>query len=177
MSDFLLMFILLFLVIACMIDTRTGKIPNLLTFPSMIAALGYHSFASGFQGFLFSTEGILVGIALFLIPYFIGGMGAGDAKLMGVVGAVLGPKGVFIAALLTSVIGGIYAVMVILRRGLTHSLSKRWAMTLKTAFVTGKYLHAEETLEEENKIHYGLAIACGTLLYIVINMMNFSLIS
>jgi prepilin peptidase CpaA len=38
-------------------------------------------------------------------------MGAGDAKLMGVVGGVLGAKGVFYAFLFSAIVGGIYAVV------------------------------------------------------------------
>ena len=79
----------------------------------MIAALILYSFAAGIDGFFFSLKGIAVGIGVLLIPYLLGGMGAGDAKLMGAVGGFLGAKGVFGAFLLTAAIGGIYALLTI----------------------------------------------------------------
>ncbi len=94
-------------------DLKSQKIPNYLTLSGMIAALTLYSFAAGFDGFLFSLKGIAVGIGVMLIPYLLGGMGAGDAKLMGAVGGFLGAKGVLGAFLLTAVIGGIYALLTI----------------------------------------------------------------
>ena len=93
-------------------DLKSHRIPNFLTLPGMMLALTLYSFASGFEGFLFSLTGVAVGIGIFLIPYLSGGMGAGDAKLMGAVGGFLGAKGVFGAFLLTALFGGFYALLV-----------------------------------------------------------------
>ena len=108
----LIVFLSGILIIAVTIDVRVRKIPNLLTFPAMATALAFHSITGGWKGFLFSAEGLALGIALFLIPYIMGGMGAGDAKLMGAIGAIIGPRGVFLASLFTAVAGGIYALIV-----------------------------------------------------------------
>ena len=40
------------------------------------------------HGFLFSGKGLLVGFLILLIPYLLGGMGAGDVKLMAAIGAI-----------------------------------------------------------------------------------------
>src|SRR5512136_548273 len=94
------MFILLIvLAIAAITDVRTRRIPNWLTYPTMGAGLSYHVYANGWQGFLFGLEGLLLGFALLLVFYLLGGMGAGDVKLMAGVGSILGPKIVFVAFL------------------------------------------------------------------------------
>ncbi len=67
-------------------------------------------------------------------------MGAGDVKLMGAVGAVLGPKNVLNAFLFTGIIGGIYAMMVLVFRFKTsRKLFNRIITMLKTLFVTGNF--------------------------------------
>jgi len=106
----LLLFLTIVLIIGTATDVRFHKIPNWLTFPTMTIGVVYHTAAKGWEGFLFSLEGIAVGIACFAVPYLMGGMGAGDAKLMGAVGGLLGPAGTFIAFLFTAIIGGIYAL-------------------------------------------------------------------
>ncbi len=57
-----------------------------------------------------STGGLFLGVAFLLPVYLIGGMGAGDVKLMGAVGSILGPQGVFIAFLYSAIAGGLYAL-------------------------------------------------------------------
>ncbi len=69
------------LIICAITDLRQRRIPNLLTYPTIISALLAYSFIGGWDGFLFSLGGMAFGFALFLLPYLLGGMGAGDVKL------------------------------------------------------------------------------------------------
>ena len=114
-SDYFLMFLLLStLSFSAIIDLRAQKIPNLITFPSVIIALLYHFFTNGIDGLIFSALGLTTGIGLLIVPYMLSVTGAGDAKLMGAVGAILGSKIVFIVFLFTALVGGIYSVITIL---------------------------------------------------------------
>ena len=74
-------------------DLRFHKIPNWLTFPAVALAITYHSSMNGFSGFLFSLEGIGVGIAILIPFYLLGGMGAGDVKLLGASRRAFGSQG------------------------------------------------------------------------------------
>jgi prepilin peptidase CpaA len=164
------------LVIAATIDLRVQKIPNLLTFPTMILGLIYYSITTGWNGLLFSREGLTLGIAIFIIPYLMGGMGAGDAKLMGAIGAIIGPKGVLLASLFTAIVGGIYALTILL---LNHKYSKsfivRNAMTLKTLALTGQFIpiSADES-EKKFTLCYGVAIAIGTISYLLLEFYGYN---
>ena len=160
------------LVIAVVSDLRVQRIPNLLTFSLVAAGLGVHFGTQGFSGLAFSAEGLGLGIALFLLPYLMGGMGAGDAKLMGAVGAILGPKGVFIAALFTAAVGGIYAlVLLFLNSAYARGMVTRSATTLKTFALTGQFIAIPAPEDEERKkprLCYGVAIAAGTFFYMIL---------
>ena len=70
------------LIISAATDLRSQKIPNMVTLPAALAALAYHTKINGLEGFLFSATGLAAGIALLILPYLMGGMGAGDAKLL-----------------------------------------------------------------------------------------------
>jgi len=178
MNPLLIMFLTIVLVTAAVIDIRVQRIPNLLTYPAMAVAIGYHSVAQGVDGLLFSTGGLVVGTAIFFIPYLMGGMGAGDAKLMGAVGAMLGVKGVFIASLSTVIIGGIYAIVLLLiRRKDCKGFITRWATTLKTFVLTKQFISipAGEN-EEKPKMCYGVAIAMGTILYVFLALCEYDFV-
>ena len=101
------------LVIASVSDWRDQKIPNILTLPCFLVAPAYHAWVNGWGGFLFSAGGIGLGIGLLILPYLMGGMGAGDAKLMGAVGGFIGPKAVLYAFAFTAIAGGVYALLLI----------------------------------------------------------------
>jgi prepilin peptidase CpaA len=160
-----LFFLTIVLVIGSLTDVLAHKIPNWLTFPTMTIAVLYHTATKGLDGFLFGLGGIVVGIACFTIPYLMGGMGAGDAKLMGAVGGVLGPRGTFIAFLFTAIIGGIYALGLLALHGQLKEIAKRYWIILKAFLLTGQFIYIPSPpREKEMRLCYGVAIALGTLI-------------
>ena len=101
------------LIISVVEDLRRQKIPNVVTFPAMVLAVAVHSLSAGMNGFLYSAGGLALGMGLFMIPYIMGGMGAGDVKLMGACGAVFGPKGILAASILVVLAGGVYSLVIV----------------------------------------------------------------
>lgn len=150
-------------VLACAIfDWRSQKIPNAVTFPAMVVGLGLYGFAGGADGIAFSGKGLALGAGFFFVPYYLGGMGAGDVKLMGAVGALLGWRLALVALFYTALAGGLLAVLVILRRrAVGRSLAGIAA--LLSALSASKRLPTADTLEGERiAIPYALPIALGT---------------
>jgi len=158
--------ILLFLLIlgtAALCDAKYRKIPNIRTLSTMMAGLAYHSWFSGFQGFLFSLGGAFLGMGLLIVFYLIGKMGAGDVKLLGAVGSILGPAGVFNAFLFTAIVGGIYAFFILLMQGgFANSMNRMW-QALKLTFLTRSPMAPDEG-KDSPVLCYGIAIAIGTSL-------------
>jgi prepilin peptidase CpaA len=153
------------LITAAIFDLRYQKIPNALTFPTMIIALAYFGVTRGLDGLLFSAGGLFLGMAILIIPYLMGGMGAGDVKLLGAAGAVLGPLGIFNAFVLTAFIGGIYAVILVL---VNYRHSRGFVLRLTTMFKTfaqtGQLIYIPAPKDEKKpKLSYGIAIALGAL--------------
>jgi prepilin peptidase CpaA len=182
-SDYFLIFLLLsILSISAIIDIRSQKIPNLITIPAIINALLYHFVTNGIDGLIFSALGLTTGIGLLIIPYMMGGMGAGDAKLMGAVGAVLGTKSVFMAFLLTALVGGLYAIIIILLnhdqfKGQFKDFIKKQFITLHLFILTRKFI-PDPAEENKNKprLCYGVAIALGTFIYMGLDLSGHHLI-
>ena len=116
MDEWINYFLVTLLALCAGSDVRTNKIPNIVTIPFAACAIALHTFNNGLDGFLFSTAGMATGIALLVIPYIMGGMGAGDVKLMGAVGSFLGAKATLGAFLFIALAGGVYSLAIILIR-------------------------------------------------------------
>ena len=157
---------------AAITDMKTRKIPNLLTFPTMLLAFVYHGVTGGLAGLGFSAAGVAVGIGIFLVPYAMGGMGAGDAKLMGAAGAVLGPKGVFIAAIMSILVGLIYGIILLfIHRHYGRSFLRRGWLTVKCFFMTRQLVPIPPDAEEKQPVlSYGVPIALGTMCYMYLKI-------
>ncbi len=156
------------LVLAAATDICYHKIPNWLTFPAIIAGFMYHSFTAGIQGCLLSAAGVLLGMAFFLPFYIKGGTGAGDVKLMGAVGGFLGPTGVFYAFLFSSIAGGIYAVLLLMRYGLFLETFRRYSYMLGTFLFHHKMLYIPPRDEAGMPVlRFGIAIAVGTISFVL----------
>lgn len=166
--------LIIVLVVSAAIDLKKQRIPNLLTFPTMLVAMTYHLFTNGMEGFFFSLSGLLLGTALLIIPYLMGGMGGGDAKLMGAVGAVLGVKGVFYAFLLSALAGGIYAILLlIVKRSQFKGFLKIMFVKLQLFILTRKYT-IDDRNPAEPRLCYGLAIAVGSISYLVLELSGYA---
>ena len=112
---------------ACVTDLRSRRIPNVLTFGGAAAGLLFHAVSSHGAGLLPAAEGWLVGAAVFFIPFALGGLGAGDVKLLAALGAWLGPSDIVWAAMYAALAGGVLALAVALLRGyLRKALSNIW---------------------------------------------------
>ena len=105
------------LLLASAFDLAQRRIPNRLLALALLAALPLH-LASGAPASVLTMglAGLGVGLLMFLPLYLLGGMAAGDVKLMATVGAFVGPALVFQASLATYCAGGLLALVIVLAR-------------------------------------------------------------
>ena len=166
-NELLIIFIVLVTATAAGFDIVKHKIPNMLNFPAMLGAVVYFTALHGWDGFVFSACGMLTGIALLLLPYLMGGMGAGDAKLMGAVGACLGTEHAIKAFIYVAAMGCVYALIVMIaQRSRMKGYFKQLWLTAQAVMLTRHYVPVESSDGERPKVYYGVAIAAGTLLYL-----------
>jgi prepilin peptidase CpaA len=152
------------LAICVITDLRSRKIYNVLIFPGLLVALVYHFAVGGWFSFGNALSGFLVGLSVLLIPYLLGGMGAGDVKLLALVGALKGSAFVLLAALYMALLGGIIALILLLgRKG-----SKERIHWLLISLYSLRYgVKMPLLLHKDNMTMtypYGVAIAGGAIL-------------
>jgi prepilin peptidase CpaA len=147
-------------------DLRSSRIPNWLTFPAMGFALVGHAWLGGIPEAIFSLSGLGVGLGLFLIPYMSKGIGAGDVKLLAAIGAIVGPYGALLSGLLGILVGGAYAVGAMCYQwGFLPTGRKLLDSTIGFFLVGGKAWGQDLALPF--RLRYGLAVAGGTLLFML----------
>ena len=146
---------------AAVVDLRTRRVPNWLTFGT--AALGItmamtHLDGVGVAG---AFEGLLVGLLLMLPGHVIGRTGAGDVKLLAALGTLLGPRSIVMAFLYTAIAGGGIAVVVAMRRRRLRETLEGTATLVCTGGANAGDLEKPST---NNRFAYAPAIAVGTVI-------------
>lgn len=170
----------LWLMIAAWCDIRTRRIPNWLVFSGMIAGLslnvllpsgfGFASALPGGLGWQGSLVGLAAGLFLMLPFYLLRAMGAGDVKLMAMVGAFLGLKLVLGAIIFTFLAGGLMAIAVALRSSAIREVLRNVRMLLYMGTVKlhlGQVPTTQDIPVSGIRMPYGVAIAVGTLAYLM----------
>ncbi|MEW5920462.1 MAG: prepilin peptidase [Bacillota bacterium] len=104
------------LLICLYTDLRQRRIYNKVIFAAILLGFMLSFHAHGASGLLQSVEGFLLGAGLLLLPFAAGGMGAGDLKLLATIGLYKGAVFTFHVFLLAAVLGGVFAVLLLLRR-------------------------------------------------------------
>ncbi|MDD3364948.1 MAG: prepilin peptidase [Syntrophomonas sp.] len=152
------------LLIAVIFDLKERRIPNLLIIIGMVMAISYQVYTGGYTGLLFCLQGLAIGIALLLIPFNMGGIGAGDVKLLGMIGAFKGSTFVVSTFLWMALWGGIIAVLLLTNEGRLGETLKRLGRGLVLSGMGIANL-SDSVNKEEFSIYYpyGLAIALGVL--------------
>jgi prepilin peptidase CpaA len=159
------------LIVAAAIDGWKLKVPNWITFPLIVGGWVYSTAFFGWEGVGWSLLGTIVGLALLLPAYAIGGMGAGDVKLLAGVGAWVGATDTFYAFCVSAVIGGAIAVaMVLWRRDWYHHWFQFWSITNEIMEVRNPEVLAATAAQRKSSmllLPYGIPIAIGTIAYFV----------
>lgn len=162
--------LLIVLSISCYTDLRFQKIYNALLFPSAFFALSFHFGTGGLDGVLYSLKGAGLGLVLFLLPYLLGGIGAGDVKLLAVVGAYKGAGFVFCSFFFTAILGGLISLLILFYRGEMLKTLRQLGQVVKIAFLSRLTVWNLPRLDDENRasLPYGVAIALGSVLTFVV---------
>jgi prepilin peptidase CpaA len=172
--------LMLLLLLAMREDVRSHRIPNKLVLVGVVlglglngllpGGLGFNSEVPGGIGWLSALKGLALGIAVLLPIYLLRAMGAGDVKLMGMVGAFLGAGDLIGAVIATFIAGGVMALVVALwSRQLMNMLQN-----IKLMLFGGLLKMNEGQLPTMNdlpvsvaKLPYAVAITVGTLGYLM----------
>ena len=159
---------LLTALLGCITDLRSRRIPNALTLGSALGALVFHGVTANLKGLAFASEGWLLPVAVFFLPFALGGLGAGDLKLLGALGAWLGPAHALWLVLYTGVAGGALALLVALARGYLPLAARNiWLLLTHWSAVGLRPLH-EVSLEGSSgpRLAYAIPIFVGAVVTI-----------
>jgi len=167
--------VLLTLVLAAALyDVRYRRIPNWLTAGSAGLGLALNAFLNQARAGMFKASliGFAAAFGIYLVLYALRAMGGGDVKLMAAIGAIVGWPNWFGIFLVTSILGGIMAILLSLMRG----------RLMTTLFNVGFILHEmksgrpayvrKEELDvrspKATSLPHGAVIAIGTLFFLAL---------
>ncbi|MEE9602639.1 MAG: A24 family peptidase [Thermoguttaceae bacterium] len=157
------------LIVAAVIDGWKLKVPNWITFPMVISGWIYSTAVFGWPGLGWSLVGTAVGLALLMPAYAIGGMGAGDVKLLAGVGAWVWGTVTFYAFCLSAIVGGVIALgMIIYQQKWRHHGLQFWGILNEIMVVRDPQKLATAAAERKSSmtlLPYGIPIAIGTIAY------------
>lgn len=127
-----------FLAAAFYTDWKYARIPNNLVVAGASVGIFGHLLMESWPGLFFALQGLAVGFVVLLLLYFFGAVAAGDVKLFGAMGALVGTvftiSTLFYAVFYACAIG---IVLIILRGELLESL-KKTAFLVLNFFMVGK---------------------------------------
>lgn len=169
------------LLIAVWTDVKGHRIPNWLVLAGAILGIllntilpegrGFVSILPGGLGFWHALAGMTFGLAVPMPMYILRAMGAGDVKLMAMVGAFLGPLALCMAALIIFITGGVLSLLTALRYGTLRLLVSNVHTIILGSFFKAA-LNEIPTVDaapiSAGKMPYAIAIAAGTYLFIVL---------
>ncbi len=157
--------------VAAIFDLRTRRIPNWLCAAGMICGfacqIALYRWVGARQAFLGAGLALLIYAPLFALR----AVGGGDVKLMAAVGSMAGPKAWIAIFLVTAMVGGVIALVLIAVKGRTRRTFRNVGVMLYELV----HLRAPHKVEEELdvtsgkalRLPHGCTIAAGTLLYLI----------
>lgn len=152
---------------AAFFDMRSRRIPNWLIAFGLVCGVAINYF-HGNGLWLQSVSGFFVGVAVLVLPFAFGWIGAGDVKFFGVVGALLGvawlPRVFFYSALVAGVIAVGYLAFGLSR----FSRLKQFWIEIKTAVLSMGHVLPEPVYARQassaGSVPWGVAFAAGMII-------------
>jgi prepilin peptidase CpaA len=151
---------------------RYRRIPNWLTLSGVLAGLAMNAFLD--QGVPWSAlKGMGIGFGLYFALYALRAMGAGDVKLMAGVGAMVGWPNWFGLFLITAILGGIMALILVIAK--KRAMTTFWNVGfILSEMKSGRpaYLKKEELDVKNPKalgLPHGAVIAVATVFFLAVS--------
>jgi prepilin peptidase CpaA len=159
----------LLLAVAVVTDIRYGRILNAVTYPAIALGLIGHTLMGGWAGcdvdgqHWFGLVGSLIGLAVGLLPLLIanlaGGIGGGDAKIMGAIGSLAGWQFAMDTLMFGLMAAVVMAVVVMLKRRILIQTLIRLARFFYLIFTPTR--PADPSTPQSPKIPFGVALCIG----------------
>ncbi len=170
---------------AAVVDLRAGKVPNWVTYPAILAGLVIHALLGGWvgdanagsrvswlgpavfgygndMGLTGAAVGFAVGFFPLMVVWLAGGIGGGDAKLVGAIGAIGGWRLAVGAMMYGFVIAALMAVVVMVYKKVTlRTLRRVWHTVV--LLVTPGAKPADPTSKDSPQIPFAVALCLGTV--------------
>jgi prepilin peptidase CpaA len=157
------------LVVGAVIDGYELRVPNLLTYPFMLSGWAYSFYAHGLEGLGWSLGGTALGMSILMLFYLVGGMGAGDVKLMGGVGAWIYWTHTWYCIVGFAITGAVLAIAMVLISGKwKHHYNQFWVIVNEIMVIRDpEKLSAIATERKPSMmlLPYGIPIAIATISY------------
>lgn len=163
--------LLLVVIPAALFDYRQRRVPNWITFSGVAIAIALNFFLYETPGLFMSLKGLGLALLIYFPLFAIRGMGAGDVKLMGAIGAAVGWQNWLGVLVLTSVFGGVAAIIIVASRGrLRRTFQNIWLIVLSLLHRQAPYelnpqLDVKST--EGVRLPHAVAIAFGTIGFLI----------
>jgi prepilin peptidase CpaA len=166
---------------AAVYDVRFRRIPNWLNVTGVVLGLTLNSFlyqgispnVFGFAGLFFALKGLGLAFIVYVFLYALRAMGAGDVKLMAAVGAIVGWEDWFGIFIVTAIVGGIMALLLVIMRGrLQKTLFNVGFIISEMKEGRPAYLKNEELDVRSKKalgLPHGAVIALGCIFYLILS--------
>lgn len=141
-------------------DSLSHRLPNFYLLMGLLLGAVLQVWTDGWGGLLSAAGGLAVGFLVFLPFYALGGMAAGDVKLMAVVGSFIGGAAALWAAACSLIAGTVLGILYLLLRGhLGKFVARYWAMASLRSYIPVE----SDADPARHRFPYALAIATGTV--------------
>ena len=149
-------------------DWRSRRIPNWLTVTGLVLGIAAGGIVGGWAGVKSSLVGAALALLLLLPLVLLRGLGAGDWKLMGAVGACVGVDHLFPVLVLAVLVNGVMALVMIVVKGRILQTGRNLVHMLVAIF-TLRRPGAEVSLDNPDavKIPFGVGAALAVAFYSV----------
>lgn len=153
-------------------DIKEQKIKNFITLPAAFLGLVLNFLEQGPCGLLVSLKGWIIPVLLLIVLYRINVMGAGDIKLFAAIGAVMGLPFVLYSFVFTIYIGGVVAVIILIKRNQLLNRMKRLSGYVKFVLFTRQLSAYSSKDDSSSKFIFSTAIVPGTLLQLCLTVLR-----
>jgi prepilin peptidase CpaA len=165
------------LVVAAVIDGWMLKVPNWITFPMILSGWVYSAAVGGWSGLGWSFAGSVVGLMLLYVLYSVGGMGAGDVKLLAGIGAWLNVDHTVNIFIATTIVGAIMALVMVGISGQWKHHARQFVMIIREFWdvrdAEALYQRAAARKPSMRLLPYGIPMTLAALGYFAYQGMYF----